>query len=278
MSSYYYSHPSGPSEVEIRICSAQDLKNITWKHGPLQPYAVVWSDPSSKVTTKVDEYGDTCPNWDDKLTIPLSPPVINDDSYLYIDIVHSKSADDDVKKPLIGSIRVSLKEIVDEVGMGEWAHRKLNLKRPSGRPHGKLEVEIKVPESRHRAPDSYYAPPANTRYYSPVGSYPYSSGGDPHPYDQQPYGQNPAPYGQPNYGQPAYGQPAYGGEQHYGGGSPKREKDSKFGLGTGLAVGAVAGVLGGIAISEGIDHWEESIADDVEERLEEENSGDYDDE
>lgn len=293
MSSYYSSQPSGPLEVEIKICLAQDLKNISWKHGPLKPYAVVWVDPKAKCTTKVDEYGDTCPNWDEKLTIPLPPPPpynsspspINDSTYLFIDIVHLRSSDEDTK-PLIGSIRVPLNEIVDEVGMGEWAHRKLHLKRPSGRPHGKLEVEIKVRENRYRAPDPYYAPPYGVppppasappysssagRDYSPSGSYPYASGGaappSGYPYDPHPYGQNPA------YGQPSYGQPAYGGEY---GGMPAK-KDSKFGMGTGLAVGAVAGVLGGLAISEGIDHLEDSIADDVTERVEDDLGYDDDD-
>ncbi|KAI3911471.1 hypothetical protein MKW98_010358 [Papaver atlanticum] len=293
MSSYYSSQPSGPLEVEIKICSAQDLKNVSWKHGPLKPYAVVWVDPKAKCTTKVDEYGDTCPKWDEILTIPLPPPPpysssplsISDSTYLFIDIVHLRSSDEDTK-PLIGSVRVPLKEIIDEVGMGEWAHRKLHLKRPSGRPHGKLEVEIKVRENRYRAPDPYYAPPYGVppppasappysssagRDYSPSGSYPYSSGGaappSGYPYDPQPYGQNPA------YGQPSYGQPAYGGEY---GGMPAK-KDSKFGMGTGLAVGAVAGVLGGLAISEGIDHLEDSIADDVTERVEDDLGYDDDD-
>ncbi|KAI3993727.1 hypothetical protein MKX01_002740 [Papaver californicum] len=283
MSSYYTSQqPSGPLEVEIRICSAQDLKNISWRHGPLKPYAVVWVDPKAKCTTKVDEYGDISPNWDEKLIIPLPPPPpysnsspssINDSTYLFIDIVHLRSSDED-NKPLIGSVRVPLKEIVDEVGMGEWAHRKLHLKRPSGRPHGKLEVEIKVRENRYRAPDPYYAPPygvppppasappySAARDYPPSGSYPYSSGGAPppsgYPYDPHPYGQ-----------------PAYGGGEY--GGMPAK-KDSKFGMGTGLVVGAVAGVLGGLAISEGIDHLEDNIADDVTERVEDDLGYDDDD-
>lgn len=40
-----------------------------------------------------------------------------------------------------------------------------------------------------------------------------------------------------------------------------------MGLGTGVAVGAVAGVLGGLALEEGLKYEEEKIADRVETEL-----------
>ncbi|PIA59311.1 hypothetical protein AQUCO_00400303v1 [Aquilegia coerulea] len=47
----------------------------------------------------------------------------------------------------------------------------------------------------------------------------------------------------------------------------QRVKGSKVGLGTGLAVGAVAGALGGLALEEGVKHEEEKIADRVQDDL-----------
>ena len=48
-------------------------------------------------------------------------------------------------------------------------------------------------------------------------------------------------------------QPQYGQQ-------PEEKTKSKFGgMGTGLAVGAVAGVLGGLAIAEGVDYVEDKI-------------------
>ncbi|OVA06732.1 C2 calcium-dependent membrane targeting [Macleaya cordata] len=286
---FYSSSSSDRLELEIKICSAKDLKNVNWRHGDLKPYAVVWVDPKSKCSTKVDEYGDTCPTWDETLVLPLSAP-IDDSTYLSIDIVHANAADD--TKPLIGSARVPLNDIVDDVGIGEWAFRKLQLTRPSGRPQGKLELEIKVRECRYRAPDPYYAPPygvppppSGSRDYP--ATYPYYSGGAPpapvpgpypggvapppagYPYNPQPYGQNPYPYGQP----PEYGQTAYGGVPV----QEIKKKDSKLGVGTGLAVGAVAGVLGGLALAEGVDYVEDKIADDVAERVEDDLGYDDDD-
>jgi hypothetical protein len=39
-------------------------------------------------------------------------------------------------------------------------------------------------------------------------------------------------------------------------------------MGAGLAIGAVGGVLGGLALAEGIDYVEDKIADDVAEKVE----------
>ncbi|PHU19328.1 hypothetical protein BC332_10479 [Capsicum chinense] len=266
-------------EVEVKITSAKDLKNVNWRYGPLKPYAVVWVDPNAKGSTKVDEEGDTSPYWNEKLVIPLNSQI--EDSTLYIDIVHANSEED--TKPLIGSAKIPLREVVDDVGIGCELERTLQLKRPSGRPQGKVEVRVTVREPQYyRARDAYYPPP----YGVPPPSQPYNYGGGygaPYSAPTPP----PPPYGQASYGQPAYvvggyGQPAYGdgsyGQPGIGSGYEEEKKKSKFGMGTGLAVGAVAGALGGLAIAEGIDHLEDKIADDAAEKVEEDladDDGDY---
>lgn len=285
-------------EVEVKIQSARDLKNVNWRHGNLKPYAVVWVDPKNKASTKVDAEGDTSPYWDETLVIPFSSPI--EDATLYIDVVHVIDADEETK-PLIGSARFRLSEVVDDVGLGERSQRTLQLKRPSGRPQGKIEVKLTVREPLYHSSDSYYAPPygipppGTARDFSappppqPYGA-PYSAPPPPQPYaapysaphdpyystappSGYPYGgynapappPAAAPYGQSNYGQPSYGQPAYG-DQAYG--YQEEKKKSKYGMGTGLAVGAVAGVLGGLAIGEGVDYFQDKIAEDAAERVE----------
>ncbi|KAK9291384.1 hypothetical protein L1049_019330 [Liquidambar formosana] len=261
---------AAPFEVEVILSSAKDLKNVNWRHGSLKPYAVVWVDPKNKCSTKVDQYGDTCPDWDETLVIPFPGPI--EDSTLYIDVVHSGAAEG--TKPLIGSARLYLGEVVDDVGVGERVQRSLQLKRPSGRPQGKVDVKVSVRRPSYRAPDPYYAPPygvpppqTSRDYHAPP---PYGN-----PYAQPPAPQNPyysaAPpvgyeygaYNAPQYGQqPAYVQGSYGQPEY------KEEKKSKYGMGTGLAGGLAAGALGGLAIAEGLDYVEDKIADDVAEKVE----------
>ncbi|KAI3514817.1 hypothetical protein L1887_13537 [Cichorium endivia] len=252
-------------ELDLTVSSAKNLKNVNWRHGPLKPYAIVWVDPKNKCSTHVDEEGDESPVWDQKLTLPLNAPI--EDSTLYIDIVHANAAED--TKPLIGSAKLKLKDVVDEVGIGEYFVDSLKLKRPSGRPHGKVEVKVSVREPQYRAPDPYYAPPygvppPQSQQYPAApppygGNYPYAAPPSGYPYSS--YGTAP-----PQYGQPAYGQPAYGGQPSYG--EYKEEKKSKYGMGTGLAVGAAAGLLGGLAIAEGVDYVEDEIAEDAADKVE----------
>lgn len=269
-------------EVEVKITSAKDLKNVNWRHGPVKPYAVVWVDPKAKCSTRVDEEGDTNPYWDETLLIPLNSSI--EDSTLYIDIVHAHAAED--VKPLIGSAKIHLRDVVDDVGIGGQIDRKLELKRPSGRPHGKLEFKVSVREPRYQSRDPYYAPPysvpppatreypAAAPYGAPPAGYPYGAAPPGYPYGgpppPQPYGQSSYGYGQPGYAQQgSYGQPGYGYEE---------KKKSKFGgMGTGLAVGAVAGALGGLALAEGFDALEDHIADEAADKVEEDLGYDADD-
>ncbi|PKA58797.1 hypothetical protein AXF42_Ash000890 [Apostasia shenzhenica] len=283
-------------ELELTIRSARDLKNVNWRNGDLRSYAVAWVDPSAKCSTKVDVDNDTNPVWDEKLTIPLPPSLSLRDATLFIDVVHANAGED--TKPLIGSARLSLNEVVDEAGIGVKLDKTLKLKRPSGRPHGKLDVRVAVKE-----PARYYAPPPTAAAYGqPYGSRDYGAGGyrDPYGYAPQagyPYGGPPPqagysynappptaappagyPYSAPPAGAPpagyAYGgqQPAYGQTAVPAGASGKK---SKFGMGTGLAVGAAAGVLGGLALAEGADYLEDKFEDHVADKVEDDFADDY---
>uniref|UniRef100_A0A0D6QRB5 C2 domain-containing protein n=1 Tax=Araucaria cunninghamii TaxID=56994 RepID=A0A0D6QRB5_ARACU len=275
-----------PVDVELTIVNARDLKNVNWRYGQLRPYTVAWVDPGFKVSTRVDPGGDTNPYWNEKLTIPVTRPL--QDAELQIDVVHEKP--EEGTKPLIGTARIPLTEVLDEVGFDEKMERTLKLKRPSGRPQGKLEVAIRLREKRWPEPQypspGGYPQPYGTRDYAPPQGYPpnYPS----YPSQQHPYANPPTeypnPYGNP-YSQPSpYESGSYYNEGSYGSGSappaaaysePEKQKSrSKYGLGTGLAVGAVAGVLGGVALVEGAEYLEDKIADDAAEKVEEDLAAD----
>ncbi|GJM99620.1 hypothetical protein PR202_ga16740 [Eleusine coracana subsp. coracana] len=284
-------------EVEVTVGSARDLKNVNWRNGELKPYAVLWIDSGAKVSTRVDVDGGESPTWDDKLLVPLPPSARLDDAVLYVDVVHA-NAGEGVKSPLVGSARLPLRDVLDDAGVGGGkASRTLRLKRPSGRPQGKLDVRVAVKEpSRYYDPNPYPAP----------GSYassrdPYAAGGGYGGGGAAGYGAGGGGYGgggtaQPPSGYPtAYGaappQPAYGGAYGsaaappvVGGVDPgQQKKSSKMGVGTGVAVGAAAGLLGGLALAGGAsyleDKFEDHVAEKVEENLEREDSygGGYDD-
>jgi len=289
-------------EVEITIASAKNLKNVNWRNGELKPYAVVWIDDGPKCSTKVDVDNDDDPIWDEKLIVPLPPSSRLEEAKLHIDVVHANPAEG--VKPLVGSAKLGLREVLDEAGMGGKVARSLKLKRPSGRPHGKLEVSIAIKEPRRYY--DQYAPPygqtASREYGQQYGGYGQQYAAPPpsgYPYPAPaappsgyPYGAPPQPaYGSGSYGAPApaYGSGSYGapqtayGSDPYAYGAPQvqqpvEQKKSKFGMGTGLAVGAAAGLVGGLALAEGIDYVEDKIEDNVADKVEDDLAyGDDDD-
>ncbi|KAL1060130.1 hypothetical protein V6Z11_1Z124400 [Gossypium hirsutum] len=207
---------------------------------------------------KLDEEGDTSPTWNETLVLPLSAP-IDDDTTLFIDVVHAGSEED--TKPLIGSAKLKLREVLDDAGFGERHKKTLQLKRPSGRPQGKVDVKVLIRESRYHEPDPYRA----TLYQVPTP--PAAPPAYGYPYGQTPrnpyYASSPAgyPYSGYNYNvPPPYGQAPL---------SMGNGRGPKFGgMGTGLAVGAVAGALGGLALAEGVDAVEDHIVDEVAEKVE----------
>ncbi|CAI9282483.1 unnamed protein product [Lactuca saligna] len=213
-------------ELEVTVTSAKNLKNVNWRHGSLKPYVVLWVDPSNKCSTHVDQEGDEAPFWDQKLTLPLHDQI--EDSTLYIDIVHANA--EEGTKPLVGSAKLKLKDVIEQVGIGEAFADSLKVKRPSGRPHGKVVVKVILREPHYRARESYYAPPAYGNAPPPQQyAAPPSYGGD------RPYGAPPSGYPYPQYGAPPqYEQQGYGVQPSYG--EYKEEKKSKYGMGTGLAV------------------------------------------
>ncbi|CAL5014161.1 unnamed protein product [Urochloa decumbens] len=302
-------------EVEVTVGSASNLKNVNWRNGELRPYAVVWVDDGPKCSTRVDLDNGEDPVWEEKLAVPVPPPSAArlDDAVLYIDVVHAKAdADEAVVKPLVGSARLPLRDVLDDAGVGGKVSRTLRLKRPSGRPQGRLDVRVAVREAAARYYDPYPAP----AYGNPAGA-----AGSRDPY----YGQPPAGY--PAYGAGAYGAAApppaayyggapppaaaaayYGGAPppaaaaaYYGGAPPPAaaaaygaapppaagataaQSSSKMGMGTGLAVGAAAGLLGGLALAEGASYLEDKFEDHVAEKVEDDlyadggDDGGYDD-
>lgn len=147
-------------EVELTVGSAKDLKNVNWRNGDLKPYAVLWIDGGAKCSTRVDLDNGENPAWDEKVVVPLPPTSRIQDAVLYIDVVHANAAEG--TKPLVGSARLPLRDVVDDAGIGGRASRNLRLKRPSGRPQGRLDVRVAVKE-----PSRYYDP--NPGYPAPAG-------------------------------------------------------------------------------------------------------------
>ncbi|KAL6291060.1 hypothetical protein ACE6H2_008570 [Prunus campanulata] len=301
------SRPPPPKhlDLDLTIVSAKHLKNVNWKNGDLKPYAVFWVDSDRRLATKADDSGSTRPVWNERFTVPLTLPL--HDSFLTLEIFHSKPSD--TPKPLVGTLRVPLKDLPDPDDSTRI--RTFQLVRPSGRPQGKIRVKLAVrerplpPDYHMTPPPSYFysgapMPPTPVRDFRSYSPSPYSSlqasaptpsasPPPPPPYHYSSYSDPyssyypayyssapPPPPPRPFFDRPAcYAAPGAPG----GPGGPsapldysnydQKPKSGKMGLGTGLAVGAVAGGIGGLALDEGLRYEEDKIAERVENDLRE---------
>ncbi|KAI8006585.1 hypothetical protein LOK49_LG07G00902 [Camellia lanceoleosa] len=274
---------SKPLDLVLTIVSAKNLKNVNWRNGDLKPYAIFWVDSDRRLATKSDDSGSTRPVWNEHFVLPLSLPF--HDSILTLEIFHSKPSE--TPKPLVASLRLALKDLADLDDSTQL--RTFDLRRPSGRPHGKIRIKLSVrdrplpppPDYHITPPPSYYfstappPPPAPRDYRVPVSlpspspspspppphSYPYSAYSDPYSgyysgyYSQLPPPPPPRPFfdRQPGYGGPS-APVDYTSYDH-------KQKTGKMGAFGGLAVGAATGALAGLALDEGLKHEDEKVSE-----------------
>ncbi|XP_047176431.1 tyrosine-protein phosphatase non-receptor type 23-like [Vigna umbellata] len=276
--------PSKSVDLDLTIVAAKHLKNVNWKNGDLKPYVVFWVDPERRLATKSDDSGNTSPVWNERFALPLPLPL--HDSFLTLEIFHSKPSD--TLKPLVATLRLPLKDLHDL--QDSTRLRKFPLSRPSGRPHGKIHLKLGLLGRPQFQSLDYLNPNPNpnpTPNPSPNHNNPnfvfyrgYSHSPSPPPSPYPSYPSYPDSYSSSYY--PGY----YSGalppppprpfiDRYAGPSGPSAPLDystsydpkprpSKMGLGAGLAVGAVAGALGGLALEEGLKYEEDKIADRVE--------------
>ncbi|XP_052188326.1 uncharacterized protein LOC127798765 [Diospyros lotus] len=298
------SHPPLPAypssskhlDLDVTVVSAKHLKNVNWRHGDLKPYAIFWVDPERRVATKSDESGSTRPVWNEQFVVALSHGL--QDSVLTLEIFHSKPSE--APRPLVGTVRVALKDLSDPEDSN--LIRTFEVRRPSGRPQGKIRLKLSVKE---RSP-----PPLPDYPVTPPLSYHYNNDTAPHPRDYRGYFHShsaltgsmppppapaafsprpppilPDPYPyvaitHPSVGYyPAYyaqlPQPPRPWSSSYGGPSAPVDYasyDQKQRTGTtagyrSMGVGAVSGAFGGLSLDEGVKHEEEKYGDGGESDL-----------
>lgn len=307
-------------DLEVTVVSAKHLKNVNWRHGDLKPYAVAYLHPDRRFATKPDDSGSTRPVWNERLSLPLPVPFSPHDPSLLLtlDIFHSKPSE--TPKPLVGSSRIPLKDLIDPDNFLSFDSscliKTIELSRPSGRPQGKVRIKLSIRERPAPLPEPNYQyppqPPANFYYSVPRDAYQsYSPPPPPTPQHVMPYSHaippRPSQYLYPPYSDhysgyystttPYYSAPPAAVSQpgpvpvppparsYYnrpaGSGGPSapvdytsrqssyddRTSSGKFGVGTGLAVGGVAGAFGAMTFEEGIKYEEEKIAGKVQSDL-----------
>ncbi|GAV77009.1 C2 domain-containing protein [Cephalotus follicularis] len=134
----------GTHILEINLISAQGLKPPSANLLRMQTYALAWVDPSTKLRTRVDRVGAENPTWNDKFLFRVTPEFLSSEiSGVCVEIY----AVGCLRDPLIGTVRFLINNLLSgAVAAMTPLFTALQIRRPSGRFHGVLNMGVMVIE------------------------------------------------------------------------------------------------------------------------------------
>ncbi|XP_043705562.1 uncharacterized protein LOC122655433 [Telopea speciosissima] len=142
--------------LEINVISAQDLAPGTRN---MRTYAVAWVHPGRKLSTRVDSHGHANPTWNDKFVFRVDEQFLNSDTSAVMIEIYALRCFRDVR---VGTVRVLVGNLVPpSVRSGGTTHHigmrfvALQVRRPSGRPQGILNIGVAVLDSSMRSMPLY---------------------------------------------------------------------------------------------------------------------------
>ena len=137
--------------LEINIISAQDLSPVSKS---IKPYAVAWLNPERKLTTQIDPHGHINPTWNEKFVFRVEDDFLQaDDSAVVIEIYASGW----IRDILIGTVAVHLNSLLPRLTNRKSKIRfvALQVRRPSGRPQGILNIGVNLVDATMRSMPMY---------------------------------------------------------------------------------------------------------------------------
>ncbi|KAL7105618.1 hypothetical protein ACP275_07G055000 [Erythranthe tilingii] len=151
--------PSKPFQLlEINIISAQDLEPLSRK---MRTYATAWMHQSRKLSSCVDNDGKTNPTWNDKFVFRVDDEFLRQDTSAIMIEIYAAHWFRDV---LVGTVRVLVGNLIPPPTRthqqtnhytGGMRFVALQVRRPSGRPQGILNIGVALLDSSMRSMPLY---------------------------------------------------------------------------------------------------------------------------
>ncbi|KAL2325328.1 hypothetical protein Fmac_024386 [Flemingia macrophylla] len=137
--------------LEVNVISAQDLAPVSKS---IKAYAVAWVNPERKLTTQIDPDGHNNPTWNEKFVFRVDEEFLNaDDSTIMIEIYSSTW----LRDVLIGTVGVLVANLLPRSSARKSKIRfvALQVRRPSGRPQGILNIGVNLVDAALRSMPMY---------------------------------------------------------------------------------------------------------------------------
>ncbi|KEH24577.1 putative C2 domain-containing protein [Medicago truncatula] len=150
----YLSSSSPYQLLEINIISAQDLSGVAKS---VKAYAVAWLHPERKLATQIDQVGHTNPTWNEKFVFRVDNEFLNSESSVIMIEIYNSAWLRDI---LIGTVVVLVNNLLPTVTLSGNRKPKLRfvglqIRRPSGRPQGILNIGVTLLDSTMRSMPLY---------------------------------------------------------------------------------------------------------------------------
>ncbi|GAU21878.1 hypothetical protein TSUD_33750 [Trifolium subterraneum] len=135
--------------LEINIISAQDLPLVSKS---IKAYAVAWLNPERKLTTQADPQGHNNPRWNEKFVFRVEDDFLHhEDSVIMVELYSSAW----LRDVLIGTVAIHVNNLLPRSGNRKIRFVALQVRRPSGRPQGILNIGINLVDATMRSMPMY---------------------------------------------------------------------------------------------------------------------------
>jgi len=133
--------------LQINIISAQDLATVARS---MNTYVVGWVNPNRKLTTRVDHKGNNSPEWNDRFVFRVSPEFLESNTSTVELEIYCQTW---LRDTLVGFVRVAVPNLLPTDSPNGLTRRSvaLQIRRPSGRPQGILNVIVSVVDGARRS-------------------------------------------------------------------------------------------------------------------------------
>ncbi|RZC67602.1 hypothetical protein C5167_011293 [Papaver somniferum] len=139
--------------LEINLISAQDLARIG---RGMRTYAVAWVHPERKLSTRLDADGHTDPTWNDKFVFRVDESFLRSDTSAVMIEIYAVRCFRDV---CVGIVRVLVGNLIPPSSRNQrnsgMRFIALQVRRPSGRPQGILNIGVALLDGSMRSMPLY---------------------------------------------------------------------------------------------------------------------------
>ncbi|KAG2323013.1 hypothetical protein Bca52824_016226 [Brassica carinata] len=120
--------------LDLNIISAQELAPVA---RCMKTYAIAWTDPKHKLTSRVDNTGGTSPTWNDKFVFLLNDEALYDGTSIVVIEIYMLHWFKDIQ---VGTVQTLISDLVSPSSGMRFVN--LEVLRASGRPHGLLNIAV----------------------------------------------------------------------------------------------------------------------------------------